>query len=212
MAIKLRYFYNLVEGERTIDPKTVQFCKDSFNQSVNDIKAFFISKEIDASNLEIKIFAQNEYNEKDEEIDAIKCMLSDIKNENSCTYKVLSTLFDEADVVEKKISMARYLLENYFICTRLHNTRKNDKNFVECYHSYWGYYDFKYTLPKVVISKYVRHYQEFGANGIELSKMSAEELAMYVIPLYYHEIGWWDRETLRKDADKMARLATSWMD
>jgi uncharacterized protein YbbC (DUF1343 family) len=30
--------------------------------------------------------------------------------------------------------------------------------------------------------------------------------------LYYHEIGAWDRESLRKDANKMARLTLSWIE
>ena len=43
-------------------------------------------------------------------------------------------------------------------------------------------------------------------------EMSPEELATYVMPLYYHEIGWWDRKFLRDDAKKMAKLSSSWID
>ena len=212
MSIILRYFYNIPDGERTFDPKTVQFCQDSFNKSINTLKDFFTIEAMDSKDLDVKVYLQNEFNQKDEEVDAIKCLLADIKTENSCTYKVLSTLFNEADVVEKKISMARYLLENYFICNKLYNTRINSNDFVECYHDYWGPYNYKYVLPKNVISKYLRHYQEFGANGVDLAKLTPEELAQYVMPRYYHEIGAWDRESLRKDANKMARLTLSWIE
>lgn len=211
MSIVLKYFYDIQSGTCFFDPTTVKFCQDSFNQSINDIKDFFTFTAMDVNNLEIKVFVQNEFNESNGDIDAIRCMLSDIRNENSCTHKLLASLFEETDAVEKKISMTRYLLENYFVCTRLYNTRMNDQNFVECYHNYWGRYDFKYTLPKTVISKYVRDYDDFGANFVKLSQLSVEELVMYVMPRYYQEIGWFDREFLRKDADKMAILSTSWM-
>ena len=212
MAIKLRYFYNLVEGERTFDPSTIQFCNEYFAQSINAFKTFFSSADIDINEFEIKVFCQNELNTVDDHNDAIRCIMNDVKTEDSCTFKCLNPLFDQTDMVEKKVAMLRYLLENYFISNGLYNTRINSDDFVECYHDYWGPYNYKYVLPKNVISKYLRHYQEFGANGVDLTELTPEELAQYVMPRYYHEIGAWDRESLRKDANKMARLTLSWIE
>jgi hypothetical protein len=212
MLIKLKYFYDIPEGERFFDSSTIQFCQDHFAQSINAIKTFFASKDIDINGIEIKVFCQNELKTVDDHNDAIRCIMNDVKTEGSCTFKCLNPLFDQTDMVEKKVAMLRYLLENYFISNGLYNIRLNSDDFVECYHDYWGPYNFKYTLPKNIISKYIRHYQEFGANGVDLAKLTAEELAMYVMPLYYHEIGAWDRESLRKDANKMDKLTLSWME
>jgi hypothetical protein len=212
MLIKLKFFYDSPEGERLFDPSTIQFCNEYFAQSINAFKTFFSSTDIDINEFEIKVFCQNELNIVDDYNDAIRCMMNDVKAEDSCTFKALSSLFNQQDMVEKKVAMLRYVLENYFICNKLYNTRINSNDFVECYHDYWGPYNFKYTLPKNIISKYIRHYQEFGANGVDLAKLTPEELAQYVMPRYYHEIGAWDRESLRKDANKMEKLTLSWIE
>ena len=47
---------------------------------------------------------------------------------------------------------------------------------------------------------------------MNLMELSPEELATYVMPFYYHEIGWWDRQFLRDDAKKIAKLSSSWID
>ena len=211
MLIKLKFFYDIPEGERFFDTSTIQFCNEYFAQSINAFKTFFSSADIDINEFEIKVFCQNELNIVDDYNDAIRCMMNDVNNEESCTFKCLSALFNQTDMIEKKIAMLRYLLENYFICNGLYNIRMNDENFVECVHDYWGPYNYKYVLPKNVISKYLDFYHEFGANGVDLAELTAEEIATYVMPRYYHEIGAWYRESLRKDANKMARLTLSWI-
>ena len=212
MTIKLKYFYNVAEGEFLLDSQAVQFCQDTFVQSMSTIKAFFTSENTDINGIEIKVFCQNELNRQDSDIDAIRCMMTDIKNENSCTFKLLSSLFDETDITEKKVSMLRYLLENYFVSTRLYNTRINDNGFVECVHDYWGTYNYKYVLPKDVIMKYNKYYSEYGANGVDLTKLTQEELATYVIPHYYQEIGAWDRQGLRNNTNIMSKLSIGWLE
>lgn len=212
MLIKLKYFYDLPEGEHYFDPATIQFSQDYFDQSINSIKAFFSSESGNINELKVKVFCQNELKTVDDHNDAIRCMMNDVNNEESCTFKCLSVLFNQTDMIEKKIAMLRYLLENYFICNGLYNIRMNDENFVECVHDYWGPYNYKYVLPKNVISKYLDFYHEFGANGVDLAELTAEEIATYVMPRYYHEIGAWDRGFLRNDATKMAKLTLSWME
>lgn len=212
MLIKLKFFYDIPEGDHYFDSSTIQFCQEYFTQSIASIKSFFSSEGITINDIDIQVFCQNELNKVDDHNDAIRCIMSDIKNEDSCTFKRLTPMFVQTDIVEKKTAMLRYVLENYFICNKLYNTRLNSKDFVECYHDYWGSYNYKYLLPKNVISKYLDFYQEFGANGIDLAELTAEELAQYVMPRYYHEIGAWDRVNLRNDANKMAKLTLSWME
>jgi hypothetical protein len=45
---------------------------------------------------------------------------------------------------------------------------------------------------------------------LDLSKLSADELATYVIPQYYNELGAWDRESIRNDKDLMEFLSITW--
>ena len=49
-----------------------------------------------------------------------------------------------------------------------------------------------------------------GDTYLDLSKLSADELATYVIPQYYNELGAWDRESIRNDKDLMEFLSITW--
>ena len=209
MTIYLKYFYKT--DEHFFDPATITFCQSTFDQNLGDLRKFFM-EDVDVNEVDIEVFVQNEFNKNEDLNEAIRLIMKDIKNQGSCTYWILEGLFDEADIVEKKIAMLRYLLEKFFVSTLSYKLRLDDENYVECVYSYLGPYQFKYCLPRDIAKKYCNHVSEFGANILNLMELSPEELATYVMPLYYHEIGWWDRQFLREDAKIMAKLSSSWVD
>ena len=186
MTIYLKYFYKA--DEHFFDPATIAFCQSTFDQNLDDLRMFFM-EDVDVNEVDIEVFVQNEFNKNEDLNEAIRLMMKDIKNQGSCTYWILEGLFDEADIVEKKIAMLRYLLEKFFVAVLSYNLRLNDKNYVECVYSYLGPYQFKYCLPRDVAKKYCNHVSEYGANIVNLMELSPEELATYVMPFYYHEIG-----------------------
>ena len=47
MLIKLKFFYDIPEGEHFFDPSTIQFCNEYFAQSINAFNTFFSSTDID---------------------------------------------------------------------------------------------------------------------------------------------------------------------
>ena len=150
------------------------------------------------------------FSKSDDLNESICLIMKDIKNQGSCTYWILEGLFDEADIVEKKVAMLRYLLEKYFVA--IYSCKLENKSYLECVHNYRGTLQFKYRLPIDVLRKYNDHISEVGANIVPLMNLSPEELATYVMPFYYKEIGMWDRQFLRDDAKKISRLSSSWID
>ena len=201
------YYFEI--KDQMIDPSTFKFCHSTFDKNLNDLRRFFV-EDIHINDVDIQVFVQNKMNKNDDNNEAIRLIMKDVKDEESCTYKLIEELFNETDIVEKKIAMLRYLLENYFLCLyRFENGNK----YYECVYSYWGPLEFKYRLPGDIMKRCCRYFDEdsmFGATMIMLSSLTAEELCAYVIPYYYREIGWWDRQFLRDDSEKMATLSASW--
>lgn len=208
MTIRLKYFYK-IKGEY-FDLSTITFCQSTYDQNLDYLKKFFM-EDVDENKVDFEVFVQNEFNKNEDFNESIRLIMKDIKNQCSCTYRILESLFKETDVIEKKIAMLRYLLERFFSAIILYNLRLNDKNYVECVYSYLGPYEFKYCLPIDIVKQHNNRFSEFDDYIVDLMALSPEELATYVMPLYYHEIGWWDRQILRDDAEKMAMLSSSWI-
>ena len=211
MAITLLYYFDMTDDGKLIDTSKVHFCHKTFDQNVEELKYYFASTDVNVNDIEFQVYAQNKYNLNDGDHEAIRCMMSDIKNEASCTHKLIAPLFDIADSVEKKTEMLRYLLEKYFIGTRLQMTWANDNKHIRCYRKIWGIHEFKYWLPKTIAQKYDHDYSEFGANGFDIIKMTPEEILTYVVPEYYSEIGFWDMKSFRDDPKKMEKVSVSWL-
>lgn len=212
MGINLMYYYDLTDGGKYLDHTKVHFSQEGLDESIDEIRNCFVKNSSYINDVEIKVFIQNDLNVRDSNNDDVRCMITDIKNENSCTYKLMSPLFDIEDSIDKKISMLRCLLENYFITTRLQNTWANDENYVEGVGRLLGAHNFKYRLPKQIAVAHYRRYNNYGGNIFKLSEMTPEELIKYVVPMYYSEIGYEDMQFLRDNAEMMAKLSDSWLE
>lgn len=130
-------------------------------------------------------------------------MAADVRNEKSCLFKEMTKLFNSGDIVQDKINMLRYLVGYYIKCIFNESERRNDGKHVLYAFRYCGYYAFKASIPKYLSGEY-----NFCFN---FSDMSTEELSNYIIPCYYREIGWWDRECVRNNKELMESLSESWM-
>lgn len=180
------------------------FDTETFDNNVHNIRAFF------EENAQVDIKVLGDYGEREEDAIAIRCMMDDIGQENSYIFSCLSSIIDAENLIEKKVKMLKFLLECYFPCVRDYITHCNNENYVQ-YVSY--YYEekflyFKYILPRNLISKCSEEMPD--DSYLDLSKLSAEELATYVIPQYYCEISAWDREVVRKDKGLMEFLSIAW--
>ena len=185
----------------------VQSVRNStFDENLDAIRSFF-AEEIIGVNLQVQVEG---FPKRDELNESVRWIMKDIKNQGSCTYRVLEGLFEETDIIEKKTAMLRYLLEKYFVA--IYSWNFENKSHLECVHNYWGPMQFKYRLPIDVLRQYNDRISEFGANIVNLMKLSPAELATYVIPFYYKEIGWGGPDFLRYDAKKTAELSSSWLD
>ena len=187
----------------------VCFDSTSFDENIDSIRLYF-SKGCD---LNVKVLARyykQHYMEKEEHACAITCMMKDIDNVDSFTYKLLSPEIDNDDLCEKKVGIFRYLLERYFVNISVYSSHMNQGGY-KAYTSYYcGHYNIKYLLPDDIAKKCALF--DDDDTMIDLKKLSADEIATYIIPFYYSEIGAWDRQTLRNDKQKMDDLAVSWFE
>lgn len=180
------------------------FATETFNSNYDAVEEFFAGE----STLDIKVLG--DFGEREDDAVAIRCMMEDIKQENSYTYKLLFNAVAAETVVELKVQMLKYMLERYFPCVRNYNKNFNNADYIQ-YASY--YYEerflaFKYLLPYALVQKCSEKMP--GDTYLDLSKLSADELATYVIPQYYNELGAWDRESIRNDKDLMEFLSITW--
>lgn len=176
----------------------------TFDTNAESIKAFFEEK------AEVDIKVLDEIGEREEDAVAIRCMMDDIMQESSYIFKSLSSIIDAENISELKVKMFKYLLERYFPCVRDYSKHLNSDNY-RLYASY--YYEerflaFKYALPNDLIEKCSEKMPD--DKYLDLSKLSVDELATYIIPLYYKEIGAWDRESIRNDKELMSFLSITW--
>lgn len=180
------------------------FDTEIFDNNADIFKTFFEDK------AEIDIKVVGDFGECEEDAVAVKCMMNDIKQESSYIFKCLSPIIDAESVNDLKVKMLKFLLERYFPCIHNYNTYFNDENYSQ-YASY--YYEerflyFKYLLPQDLIQKCSEKMPD--DKYLDLSKLSAEELATYVIPNYYSELAAWDREFIRNDKELMDFLSIIW--
>lgn len=201
MAIELGYFYAIENN--TVDSSTVQFDFGFFDRSISDITAFFAG---DLEAVEIKIYRQNIYIHDNDNIEAIRCMMKDIKNEKSITYKLLEKEFDYSDVVEKKVAIFRYLIEKLFTTLCQAIVWRNSEDYKNYTYDLPAAKYLRFALPLDVAKRCSLPYTDV----LDYRKLSTREIATYIMPFYYQEIGWWDNERLRNDSAKMEKWATSW--
>lgn len=180
------------------------FDAKTFDTNADAIKAFFEEK------AEINIKVLGDFGEREEDAVAIRCMMDDIMQESSYIFNALSSKLDADNISELKVKMLKYLLERYFPCVRDYSKHVNSDNYTQ-YASY--YYEerflyFKYVLPHDLIEKCSEKMPD--DTYLDLSKLSVDELATYVIPFYYKELGAWDRKSLRSDKALMDFLSITW--
>ena len=180
------------------------FDTGTFNSNIDSIRAFF------KEGIPFDIKVLGDFGEREDDAVAIRCMMEDISQEDSYTYTHLSTIIDAENATEQKVEMLKYLLVHYFPCVRNQTKYRNDDNYA-LYASY--YYEerflaFKYSLPNQLIQKCSEKMP--GDRHLDLSKLSVEELATYVIPMYYNEIASWDLESIRNDKNMMTFLSITW--
>lgn len=201
MVIKLRLFYDIKKDENgnlTFSPMDIHFDYEMFDKSVEDVRKYFAGE---SNDIEVQLFVQDDTTPKRDETDIVRCIMADIKNEESCTYKLLSSMFECEDVIEKKVAMLRYLLEKYIVGIYTYNARANMDE----------YYMFTYDLPYCRSFKYLMPADCVKATGrINRKALTPEMIATHIMPRYYQEIGWWDNESLRKDKEKMDFLSKCW--
>ncbi len=180
------------------------FDGETFDNNHAAIKAFFAGE----SDLTIKVLG--DFGEREDDAVAIRCMMEDINQDSSYTFGLLSSIVKAETEVELKANMLKYLLERYFPCVRNYNMYLSSGNYAK-YASYFyeeRFLAFKYVLPNELVQKCSEKMPD--DKYLDLSKLSGEELATYVIPQYYNEIGAWDRESLRNDKALMEFLSITW--
>lgn len=180
------------------------FDTKTFDNNVVNIKAFFEGK----TEIDIKVIG--DFGEREDDAAAITCMMKDINQENSYIFDCLSSIIDGENENEQKVNMLKYLLEHYFPCVRDYSTNFNSDNYAQYVSFYYEekFLYFKYVLPYDLIQKCSEKMPD--DKYLDLSKLSAEELATHIIPLYYNEIGAWDRESIRNDKELMEFLSIAW--
>ena len=201
MVIKLRIYYDIKKdenGDLRFDPMDIHFDNEMLDNCTDDIRKCFIGE---GDDVEVQLFVQDDTNPRADESDSVRCMIDDIKNEESCTYKMLSSMLEGDDVIEKKVKMLKYLLEKYVIGVYTYNACANMDEY------YMFTYDlpfcrrFKYVVPADCVDRRER---------LDEDTLTPERIATYIMPRYYQEIGWWDNESLRKDKEKMDYLSKNW--
>ena len=113
MVIKLRIYYDIKKdenGDLSFDPMDIHFDNEMLDNCTDDIRKCFVGE---GDDVEVQLFVQDDTNPRTDESDAVRCMIDDIKNEESCTYKILSSTLEGDDVIEKKVKMLKYLLEKF---------------------------------------------------------------------------------------------------
>ncbi len=202
--INLRYFFELEdEGNAYFyNPETVSFDHKAFDGSIDAIKKFLLGED---ENTEIHVYCQNTLNEITAEAEIVRCIMLDVRNENSFTYKLLETMFEASDKIEKKVALLRYLLEKYFLAAIPFNVRANSDGYRMYVYDLPAGRNFKYLLPDAVAEKYFE-YDDY----VDVSKLTREEIASYVMPFYYRELGWFDNASIRNDPERMKLWSEGW--
>ena len=202
--IKLRYLFKVEkEGEAYYyDTETVSFDHDAFNGSIGAIKKFLLGED---ENAEIHVYCHNDLNEMTAEAEIVRCIMLDVRNENSFTYKLLEAKFEATDKIEKKVELLRYLLEKYFLAVIPFNSRINSDGYRMYVYDLPARRSFKYLLPEAVVEKHL----EYG-DYVDLYKLTPEEIASYVMPFYYRELGWFDNASIRNDPERMKLWSEGW--
>lgn len=75
---------------------------------------------------------------------------------------------------------------------------------------------FVINLPEHIIDQHYAESEKDPDYGhprfFDLERLNQDEMADYVIPQYYKDLGWWDRKSVREDPKKMEYLTDQWME
>lgn len=190
----------------------VEYVSDNINDNLIFLQNYFIGKVseiidfkvVDAEYIDEDTFEPFEY---EKHTVPLKCLLNDIKRDDSNLNVVIKPLFCSENGVYEKINALKYLAKQYVLCAFNNKNALNDVNFVNYVSLYHKNYCYNYCLKRSVI-KDVAVSDDYCE--IDLSKLPVEDLARWVIPRYYEELGMWDREDVRNDKELMGKLTRSW--
>ena len=203
IVIKVRNEENYVEyvGDNIND--NLIFLQNYFIGKVNRVIDF---KVVDAEYVDEDTLEPFEY---EKHTDPLKCLLNDIKHDDSNLNAIIKPMFCSGNVVNDKINALKYLVKQYVLCAFNNKNALNDANFVNYVSFYYKNYCYNYCLKKSII-KDIAVSDDYCE--IDLTKLSVEDLARWVIPRYYEELGMWDREDVRNNKELMRKLTRSWFD
>ena len=127
--------------------------------------------------------------------DAIKIIVNDINNVNS----VLNKLYK--DVFTDKVEILADVLANLTLGGWTTSKENHTKYFYPIYKRAAG---FKFYCP----NEYLKEKYQLELDIFDLYK---EFILRNIVPAYYHEIGWWDRKSLRDNKELMDYLSENWL-
>ena len=202
MTVNLRYFFQIPAGASYYDPTTIQFDQSYFDKSIDAIKSYFLGE---CESVDVCVYCQDSSTPTTDGADAIRCMMYDVKNEDSFTYTLLESKFDNDDIIEKKVDMLRYILEKYFFAIYTFHTYANSDDYYLFGVDLPACRSFKYVLPKEVLLKY-----DGNSCFVDHCEFDAEEIATYIMPFYYQELGMHDNSSIRNNPEKLKKWSVIW--
>lgn len=194
MPITLRFLFDVPTDGPYVDLRTAKFDHDAFDRSLGEIRAFFEGGEA----AEILVYCWGDPVPKTEESGGLLQLMRDVDNEASVVHRLLLPRFSRLGRLSRRVEMLRDLMEKYFVATRAFTTCANRSDYRVRTFDLPDGYDFQYVLPVTLAEKDVR-------------ELSAEEIATYLVPFYYAELGQWRNKSLLEDTDRMRTWSTSWL-
>lgn len=210
-----KYFFDMKEYEdRNLEilREEIRFGKEPEKiRIINDIPKLKFNEELVLSSPELKE-------------EAIKLMFHDCLNSDSSIVRYLCDSTDIDEELKARVflqlfeSFLRYELKWY-----LNPKSEKGKSYavfyldrVEPLDVFEGCHApcFKVTIPKEVIKK---HYPDceretYGApQFFDIEKLEKDEMLQFIIPAYYHDLGWFDRKHIRDNKEKMEWLTRHWI-
>ena len=182
--------------------------KLAFNEAFFDKQRETLESLFGEEPLDIRVFQRDFekrlFDRNDNYSPAVQTIINDIKDPDS----VLSFLFKDK-YLDKDISeLDRKILifKQVFITLVMRQYRSPEEK--GCYYllNYDNKLEFKFFLPiSIIATKYKEEFTE-----IDLSKLSTDEVIENIVPDYYLAIGYWDKDKLRADKEKMATFGREW--